>query len=729
MRDKDGPLRDRFGKTLTAIVGEADRLFPESNSSPSLLESAARSLSSTIDRWGQNPSLRRFVGGVQRDTVTSAGEPVELTARVPMGSRRRASARFYVGDVAAGDVPIDGHSQVRVIKAAPGPGLYHVRVDLLDANGSVVLSLSGHRVLQVTGRRPVAIVDAELFLPSESDPRAAVINDLRALSADAFELVYFDIHEKNRELLIRGELKRQGLPSGAIVVYSAAEQELASLGVDFVSMFVSTGVRRLRAKGVPVTTILTERQADAEKAGAAQISVMTPAEAVARSRRGALRIEQERARDMLRERSETSRLDWYLNQTTGSRPLTGNRFRAEFDNKKAREVLFGAIETATATIHLQFYRIEPSRFVEALIVHLIRRARAGVKIRLMIDALYSEDELLGRVNPLIQSLRDERTVDVLAVAPIESPKDVTASTLKKRDHRKLVIIDGRQAFVSGRNAGDEYYLGFDEVPVHDHTPHDHIPWLDAHIEVSGPLVAEVQSTFVGTWREHGGAAIEPSGDADPRPAPEGNAKGRLVVHRGFADMNGLAMYEAMFDAAVHHVYIVNDFPFVPAIERGIFRLLARGVAVKLLTGNASARRDDGTLFPAPLHRTLFEYMVKAKLEPLLEAGVQIYEYRPPVQPMVVARGGRIRPYVHAKVVSVDGVVTSIGSANLDGTASYWESEANVVVQDEEFARGVEATLQGFIDESYRLDLDSAYWKSERAQRAVVSTLWPGTFYS
>ncbi len=97
--------------------------------------------------------------------------------------------------------------------------------------------------------------------------------------------------------------------------------------------------------------------------------------------------------------------------------------------------------------------------------------------------------------------------------------------------------------------------------------------------------------------------------------------------------------------------------------------------------------------------------------------------------MVVARGGRIRPYVHAKVVSVDGVVASIGSANLDGTASYWESEANVVVQDEEFARGVEATLQEFIDESYRLDLDSAYWKSERAQRAVVSTLWPGTFYS
>jgi phosphatidylserine/phosphatidylglycerophosphate/cardiolipin synthase-like enzyme len=74
-------------------------------------------------------------------------------------------------------------------------------------------------------------------------------------------------------------------------------------------------------------------------------------------------------------------------------------------------------------------------------------------------------------------------------------------------------------------------------------------------------------------------------------------------------------------------------------------------------------------------------------------------------------------------------VTSIGSANLDSTASFWESEANVVVQDAEFARGVEATLQRFIDGSVLLDPESEYWNRERAQRAVVATLWPGSLYS
>jgi phosphatidylserine/phosphatidylglycerophosphate/cardiolipin synthase-like enzyme len=232
-----------------------------------------------------------------------------------------------------------------------------------------------------------------------------------------------------------------------------------------------------------------------------------------------------------------------------------------------------------------------------------------------------------------------------------------------------------------------------------------------------------------TWRQQGGSSIAVDDSVLPELAPAGSAAGRLVVHRGLADTNGLGMYESMFDVAQRHVYIVNDFPIVHALERAIHRVLARGVAVKLLTGSAAARRDDGTFFPAPMHRTLFEYMVKAKLEPLLQAGVEVYELVPPPSPNVVARGGRMRPYVHAKVVSVDGLVTSIGSANLDATASYWESEANVVVQDAEFASGVEAQLQKLIDGSIAIDPESEYWKRERAQRAVVGTLWPGSFYS
>ena len=175
--------------------------------------------------------------------------------------------------------------------------------------------------------------------------------------------------------------------------------------------------------------------------------------------------------------------------------------------------------------------------------------------------------------------------------------------------------------------------------------------------------------------------------------------------------------------------LVNDFPIVSTLERAIHRLLARGVRVELLTGNAAARRDDGSMFPAKIHRTLFEHMVKARLEPLMLAGVEIYEYTTAPTPTIVARGERVRPYVHAKMVCVDAKVCSIGSANFDATASFWESEANIVVEDPEFVARLEAELRALIDRSLRLDPASEYWKRERAQRAVVGTLWPVSLYS
>lgn len=685
-----------------------------------------------MERWGRNPSVRRLVGGVQRDVLTSPGERVELVASLGVSAKLGTTARFYVDDAVVGEVLIGNSADVRTVIDAPGPGIHRVGVKICNDKGEVVSDLIGHRLLQVTSGRPVALVHAALFLPgpqNQPSSRPSPMEALRALSDEGFELVYFDVHEKNRDSLIHEEVLKQRLPPAAILVYSAEEEELRSLGVDFVRMFATTAIRRLRAKGVPVTTILSSRDADPEEPNRERVSVMTPASVLRRARGGGFDAEVEQAAELLRDRARANPLDWRLDQTTESRLVPGNSFFAELDNGKARRRLLEAFDEAVSTIHIQFYIVRPSSFAELLIVKLIQRARAGVKVRFMVDALYSDEEILGRINPLITSLKEEENIEVLAVNPIESRKEVDVSSLKQRDHRKLVIIDGRRAFVSGRNVGDEYFSGFDEVPVHDNTRHERIPWLDAHVEVTGPLVQEVQRTFMHTWHRQGGEEISETRDVLPKLRRAGSAAGRLVVHRGLADTNGLAMYEAMFDIAEDHVYIVNDYPIVPALERAIHRLLARDVSVKLLTGSATARRDDGTFFPAPMHRTLFEYMVKAKLEPLLQAGVQVYEFVPPPSPMVVARGGRIRPYVHAKLVSVDGLVTSIGSANLDATASFWESEANVVVQDAKFAAGVEATLQKLIDGSVELDPESEYWKRERAQRAVVATLWPGSFYS
>ncbi|TPV93568.1 MAG: phosphatidylserine/phosphatidylglycerophosphate/cardiolipin synthase family protein [Myxococcales bacterium FL481] len=692
----------------------------------SLIETATNSLASTVERIVSIPAFERLAGGVRADVLTGPGERLELSAQLGVTRHIGDVARFYLDDRPVADVVMAGQPVVHAVVESPGVGLHEVRVKVLDGRGSGRASLTTRRTVQVVARRPVALVDAGMFCAKLDAPTQACLAALRELAESCFELAYVDVSRENRYSTITEAIARHGLPPGAIVIHATEESEMASLGVDLVSVLGFTAVRRLRAQGVAVTAVLSKRFKATQESAREQIMLMSPKEALRWRDEGGLVEVNDRVARFFAERDTATRLDWWLDRMTESRAVGGNRFHAELDNAAARQRIFDAITRAQRSVHVQAYILRPSRFTDRLIVELIRRARAGIKVRMMVDALYSDDAVLGRMNDSLQSLRGEANAEVIAVDPIPMSPTMTLASFKQRDHRKLFLIDDEIGFVSGRNASDEYYLGFDEVPIHDHTDHERIPWLDAHVELTGPLVQRAQCSFAQTWREQGGAPFDVPEATAPR---GGGARGRFVVHRGLADTNGLGMYEAMFEAAESHAYIVNDFPFVPTIERAVLRLLTRGVRVVLLTGSATARRCDGTFFPALLHRTLFEYMVKGRLEPMLLAGVEAFEYVPPPSPLVVARGGTIRPYVHAKVVSIDGRASTIGSANLDATASYWESEANVVIEDEAFATDLERQLEAMIARSVRLDPGSEYWQRERAQRAVVSTLWPGSLYS
>jgi len=700
-------LRDRVRRIAGRLLDAADG---------TALESAARAFETRLERFA--PRFEGVLGAVQRDVLVRPGEAVVVSAS--LGISRAARARFLCRDEVLAEVAVRDAREVYAQVVAPEqPGLYPLRVELQGEDGRVLGELAGRRLLQVVGDAPVYLVDASLVLSRDDAARRA----LRALGRTDCTLVYVDLHERNRYAALLDACEVADLPAGATLVHTA--EDLRRVGMRFVELFGVAVLRRLRARGIPVTAIVTVRDRDSEQTRVEAVRVLTPDAALRHVRSDAFDVDRAQAQALLAERDATDRLTWLLDRTTGSRRVDGNAFALELDNHRARRALFEALEEARERIDMQVFILRASRFAEELIVHLIRRARAGVQVRFMVDALYSEQEVLGRLNASMRSLSEEPNIEVVAVNPIPSRKDLSFTELKRRDHRKLVILDGERAFVSGRNAANEYYFGFDEVPVHDHTRHERIPWLDAHVELRGPLVAEVQRSFSSTWEEQGGAAAP----VPPTPAAAGDAAGRLVVHHGLADTYGLAMYEAMFDAARSHAYIVNDYPFVDPIERAIYRMVARGVRVRILTGSANARRADGTFFPAGVHRTLFEYMVKAKLEPLIRAGVEVFELVPPPSPMIVSRGGVVRPYVHAKMVSIDGAATSVGSANLDATASYWESEANVVVQDAEFASAAESALEGLLAGSLRIDPSSEEWRRERAPRAVVATLWPGALYS
>ena len=728
-RDDRG-IAARIKEALGTVTRELDLGPPGGYSDLGpVFDRAVQTVSESLRRWDQGSSLRRFLGSPGRDLVARRGEWVQLSVRLGAVAQLGAeAARFYLDDEPLEEIPTGGDELLEYTFTPAKAGVFGVEVELLGASGTVVSGkgATGSSLLQVVVGAPVLAVDADLLL--ERSGRA--LRPLRRAAERGLELVYFDLGIQDRTEEVREVIAEAGLPPGAVLAYPLENGEIETLGADFRDVFAATSVRLLRAGGVPLVGLVVTQAFEVETTESEGLTVRTLT-GCARELRGPHPFQEEAAlaARFESERSASSSLSFRLDKATESQLVAGNAVAFESDNRRARLRFFELIRGAKSSIHLQFYILKASDFAEQLVVELIRRAREGVSVRLVVDGLYSGERLLGISNPVVRSLEEEPNVEVAVGSPIESAGDVETVTLKKRDHRKLLVVDGRVAIVSGRNAGDEYYQGFDEVPIHDNTPHERIPWLDAHVEVAGPLVLDIQQCFLDAWEECEAPEIQDRDALLPELAPVGSEAARLVVHNGLLDAHGMAQYAAMLDAAKSHVYIVNDFPVVASLASALSRAVARGVRVKLLTGNGLARRMDDTFFPGPLHRELFEYMVKKRLEPLMRKGVEVFELVVSTLPTIVARGDAIRPYVHAKILTCDGEAASVGSANLDATASYWEDEANVVVENAAFASRVEAEIEAMIGRSLRIDLDSSYWSRERTHRSIVSRLWPDGVFS
>ncbi len=690
------------------------------DSSPSMLDTIARQVGESLTKWRDSSALRRFLGvPIGRDQVVAEGGTAWLEARVgPVVQMGAASVRFVIDGEPVGKCSLSDDTPTGIEHTMPAAGLFSLELEPLSRLGLALgpAGVVGSSLIQVMSKDPAFAIDAALILEGDESTLAIA----RRLVDEGHQFFFFDLAPEERSEALRIALDQAGLPRAAVLTHPTTGEDLDPGDTDFSRVFALTTVRRLHAAGVPLMAVVTRRE---NEEGSGDPPLIKPEEldddAIARARRGAEAFATHRA--------ATDALTWRLDQATCTRLVTGNTLTVEFDNRRARERLFSLVESARASIHLQTYMFNDSQIGDGLIVRLVQKARCGVHVRVIVDALYSGEQVLGRKNLLLESLNLEPNAEVVVGSPIEFSRSFDSIALKKRDHRKLVVIDDTIGLVSGRNIGDAYYRGFDETPIHQHTDHDHIPWLDAHVEASGPIVAEIQATFTRAWAEYGGTP--PELGKPPPPGATGDCAARLVVHNGLVDANAMLQYEAMLDAAQDHVYIVNDFPIVSSLTSAMQRVLSRGVRLSLLTGNAVARRADGTFFPGPVYRELFDHMVKQRLEPLIRSGARVYEYVVPPHPMIVPRGGEVRPYVHAKVMTCDGRVASIGSANLDATASYWEHEANLVVQDDAFTRSLESQIEEMIDRAHQIDLESKYWKRDRSKRAIVSKLWPTVVYS
>lgn len=396
----------------------------------------------------------------------------------------------------------------------------------------------------------------------------------------------------------------------------------------------------------------------------------------------------------------------------------GNRIELELDNATARAWLLETIARSERTLHVQAYMATDDDVGAPVEAALAAAGARGVAVRVLIDSLHGLHGSFGARNSLLERLAARPGVEVHTQRPITDLPSLL--DLKLRDHRKLVIADGELALVGGRNLAHEYYTGFGEVALTASSSWRTVPWLDSGARVEGPAVSELEAAFLRAWTAAGG---DPFSVVEPR--PRGSASARVIVHRGLRDVATLEAYRELIDSARSHVYVVHGFPLVLELQRALLRALARGVRVRALIG-CMAPTHGGVPFGGPWSaaRTTATELVHSRWDPVVAAGAEVCLFAPSSQPTWAPDLGVVHPHVHAKVMSVDGERCTVGSANLDVTSSYWESELLLVVEDPTIAGALERRVVELMTTSTRVDPTDREWQ-RLAQRRAWLRHWPG----
>ncbi len=407
-----------------------------------------------------------------------------------------------------------------------------------------------------------------------------------------------------------------------------------------------------------------------------------------------------------------------LHATTAAPLIAGNRIELELDNTAARRWLLEAIAAARQRIHLQVYMAADDDVGRAVEAALVQAAGRGVRVRLLVDSLHGLHGSLGTRNPLLERLGAQPGIELRVSRPINGVP--TLQDLKQRDHRKLVVVDNRLALLGGRNLAHEYYTGFDEVPLTPQSPWREVPWLDAGARVQGPAAAALERSFLDAWTGEGGATFDVAAVA-----PAGESAARIVVHRGLRDAATLEAYLAIIDSAQSRLQVVNGFPLMLEVQHALLRALRRGVQVRTLFGHLTPTHG-GQPFGGPWAsaRTAMTALVHSRLDALVAAGAECHPFTVAPQPGWAAELGAVQTHVHAKAMCADGHVCAVGSANMDITGAYWETELLLLVEDATLTAAFEAQIDKLIAGSVRLNRDDPLWQATARGREWMRH-WPG----
>jgi len=353
-------------------------------------------------------------------------------------------------------------------------------------------------------------------------------------------------------------------------------------------------------------------------------------------------------------------------------PLSaGNKVRLIQDGEATYKAMFAAIDAARDHINLESYKIEDDEIGAKLADLLLRKRARGVQVNLVYDSVGS----LGTPKAYFERLA-AGGVQVLEFNPVIPATAKKGWLVNNRDHRKLLVVDGRTAFVGGINFSRVHSGGSSARPKAREP--DQPAWRDTHLQIAGPVVAEFQKLFLQTWAKQKGAALS-GAQFFPAPAVSGGDMVRAVGST--PDDPHSLIYLTLISAIARsqkHVYLTNAY-FVPdpQLLDALTGAAGRGVDVKLVLPGKS---DSGLAFHAG----------RSHYAALLRAGVKIYELRGAM--------------LHAKTATIDGVWSCVGSTNLDWRSFLHNDEIDAAILGRDFAAQMQAAFAADLEESEAVDL-------------------------
>ncbi|MEO9103153.1 MAG: cardiolipin synthase [Burkholderiaceae bacterium] len=366
-----------------------------------------------------------------------------------------------------------------------------------------------------------------------------------------------------------------------------------------------------------------------------------------------------------------------LDALLGPGIVAGNQIDALLNGEQIFPAMLDAIKQAKRSITFETYIYWSGSIGREFVDALSERARAGVHVHVLLDWLGSvkmEDRFI-----------DEMRETGIEVERYHEPTWWQLARLNNRTHRKLLVVDGETGFTGGVGIADPW-RGHAQDPEH---------WRDSHFRIQGPVVAQVQATFMDNWTKATGHVLH-GDDYFPPLEEAGGLRAQMFSSSPSAGSDRMHLMYLMAITAAGRTIRLSTPYFVPdeLSEQALIAAARRGVKVQLILPGKEIDTD------------VVRSASRARWGPLLEAGIEFYEYQPTMY--------------HCKVLVVDEFLTSVGSTNFDNRSFSLNDEANLNVFDAAFAARQVAVFEQDLQRAQRVTLEQ--WRNRPLSEKLIEPL-------